>query len=74
MITHIDVEFPKIDTRRANEESRPENKKPKEVEGQSSTDEITRHSEGSLDFWEGRQTLLEAVWMSKVDGPFEGCK
>ncbi len=50
MITHIDVELTKTDTRRANEESGPENKEPKEVEGQSSTDEITRHSEGALDF------------------------
>ncbi len=54
MTTHIDVKFPKTDTRWANEQSRPENKEPEEVEGQSSTDEITRHSEGSLDLWEGR--------------------
>ncbi len=53
MIAHIDVELPKTDTRRTNEESGPENEEPEEVEGQSSSP--------------------EAVWMSKVDGPFEGC-
>ncbi len=53
-MTHIDVELPKTDTRRANEEGRPEKKEPNEVEGQSSTDEIARHSEGPLDLWEGR--------------------